>query len=144
MNKVSIIMQQKAGGVYTLSKDDSVSKALDLMKEHNVGSVLITEAEELIGIFTERDLARKVHFMEACPDDITMAEVMTSDLITVTPEQTANDCMELMTEHRVRHLPVLDDGKLVGLMSIGDVVKDIIKELEFLVGQLEKYIQGLR
>jgi len=144
MNKVSIILAKKKGGVYTLSKDDPVQKALDVMKEKNIGSVLIKEGGELVGIFTERDLARKVVYMDACVDDIMLSEVMTEGVITVTPDHTANDCMEIMTEKRVRHLPVVENGDIIGLMSIGDVVKDIIDELEFLCVQLENYIQGLR
>jgi len=144
MNKVSIILQQKAGEVYTLSRQDKVTKALEIMRDKNIGSVLITENEKLIGIFTERDYARKVAFMTGEQEGITLEEVMTSGVITVSPEDTANECMTLMTERRVRHLPVMEGDKIVGVLSIGDVVKDIIGELEFLCVQLENYIQGLR
>jgi len=144
MNKVSIILKNKSGNVYTLSKEDTVKKALDVMKESNIGSVLITEDGSLIGIFTERDMARRVAYVDDCVDDITLADVMTSDVFTVTPNHNANDCMTIMTEKRVRHLPVVDNGEIVGVLSIGDIVKDIIEELEFLCVQLEGYIQGLR
>ncbi|MBN2555701.1 MAG: CBS domain-containing protein [Anaerolineales bacterium] len=144
MNKVSIILQQKAGVVFTLSKKDTVKTALEIMRDENIGSVLITENEKLIGIFTERDYARKVAFMNGHKEDTALDAVMSTNVITVSPEHSANDCMTLMTERRVRHLPVMEGDKIVGVLSIGDVVKDIIGELEFLCVQLENYIQGLR
>jgi len=144
MNKVSIILQQKAGAVFTLSKKDTVKTALEIMRDENIGSVLITENKKLIGIFTERDYARKVAFMNGRNEDIVLDAVMSTDMITVSPEHSANDCMTMMTERRVRHLPVMEGDTIVGVLSIGDVVKDIIGELEFLCVQLENYIQGLR
>ncbi len=114
------------------------------MAEKGIGALLVVENEAVVGIFTERDLARKVDVLGRKPVETRVEEVMSTDLITVSPNQSVHECMEIMNDKRLRHLPVYDEGRLVGIISIGDVVKDIIGELQFMVSQLESYITGLR
>jgi CBS domain-containing protein len=108
------------------------------------GSLVVTDGKKVVGIFSERDHARKGVLLGNQPESTKVGEVMTKNLITITPDQSVNECMALMTEHRIRHLPVFEGDQLVGIVSIGDIVKDMIDELEFMVVQLEKYITGLR
>lgn len=142
MNTVRKILKLKGDYVWTISKDAPVSDALKIFVEHWVGSVVVMDGEAVVGIFTERDFAHKVGFLDRNAHEVKIEEVMTKDLITVDPKQSVNVCMALMTDNHIRHLPVFDHGKLVGILSIGDVVKDIIDELQFLVSQLEKFIRG--
>jgi CBS domain-containing protein len=144
MNKVRQLLNAKGHDVWTISKDATILEALKIMSDKKIGSLVVLNDEEVVGIFTERDHARKVGLMNRKPEEACVHEVMTVELIKVTPDHSVNECMELMTEKRVRHLPVFEDGRLAGIISIGDVVKDIIEELQFLVTQLEKYIAGLR
>ncbi|MDZ7302213.1 MAG: CBS domain-containing protein [candidate division KSB1 bacterium] len=144
MNKVKRLLELKGSHVWTIAKDATVLDALKLMAEKNIGALPVVEGGALIGIFTERDYARKLGLQGKQAETTRIEEVMTREVITVTPDQSVNDCMALMTEKRIRHLPVLEEGRLVGLVSIGDVVKDIIEELEFFVQQLQNYITGLR
>lgn len=144
MNNVSQLLRVKGSKVWTISKNSSVMEALERMAENKVGSLVVDDGDKVVGIFTERDHARKVGLLNRKPEDVEIHEVMTTDLITVSPTQSVRECMKVMTESRVRHLPVFEDGKLVGIISIGDVVRDLIEELEFLVEQLQNYIRGLR
>jgi CBS domain-containing protein len=144
MNKVKRLLELKDNQVWTISKSATVLDGLKLMVEKNIGALPVVEGGALIGIFTERDYARKLGLQGKQVEATRIEEVMTKELITVNPSQSVNDCMALMTEKRIRHLPVLEEGRLVGLVSIGDVVKDIIEELEFFVQQLQNYITGLR
>jgi len=125
-------------------KDSTILDGLKLMAEKRIGSLPVLEGEQVVGIFTERDYARRVGPDRRKPEETRIEEVMTRELITVDPDQTVNDCLMLMTENHIRHLPVMDEGRLVGIISVGDVVKDIIEELEFHVEQLKSYITGLR
>ncbi len=144
MNRVTRILRSKGSHVWKISRDATVLEALQLMAEKNVGSVLIMDKHRLAGIFTERDFARKVGLVDTKPSAIKVGEVMSQNLVTVSTDDSVNICMELMTENRIRHLPVLDKDHLVGIVSIGDVVKDLIEELQFMVKQLENYITGFR
>jgi CBS domain-containing protein len=144
MNKVRQILKAKGEQVWTISKDSTILEGLKLMAEKQIGSLPVLEGEQVVGIFTERDYARRVGPDRRKPEETRIEEVMTRELITVDPDQTVNDCMMLMTENHIRHLPVMDEGRLVGIISVGDVVKDIIEELEFHVEQLKSYITGLR
>jgi len=144
MNKVRQILNAKGRHVWTISKDSTVFDGLKLMTEKLIGSLVVLEEGQVAGIFTERDYARRVGPERRNPEETRIEEVMTRELITVDPNQTVNECMVLMTENHIRHLPVLDEGRLVGIISVGDVVKDIIEELEFHVQQLQSYITGLR
>ena len=144
MNKVRQLLKAKGEQVWTISKDSTILDGLKLMAEKRIGSLPVLEGGQVVGIFTERDYARRVGPDRRQPEETCIEEVMTRELITVDPDQTVNDCMMLMTENHIRHLPVMDEGRLVGIISVGDVVKDIIEELEFHVEQLKSYITGLR
>lgn len=144
MNTVHHLLKMKGSQVWQIAPGASVLDGLKLMAEKGTGSLLVVEGEQVVGIFTERDYARKVGFDGRKPDEFRIAEVMTPNLILIRPDQTVRDCMQIMTDSKIRHLPVMEDGRLVGIISIGDVVKDMIDELEFHVEQLSKYIAGLR
>lgn len=144
MNKVWQILKVKGNQVWTISKDASVLEALKLLAEKDIGSLVVIDGQKVVGIFSERDYARKVVLAGKKSESTQITEVMTKELITITSDHSVTECMNLMTEHHIRHLPVLDGESLVGLVSIGDIVKDVIGELEFMVNQLEKYISGLR
>ncbi|MCU0489317.1 MAG: CBS domain-containing protein [Anaerolineales bacterium] len=144
MNKVKQILKNKGNQVWSVSPESSVLDALKVMGEHNTGGVLVLEGETLVGIFTERDYARKVGLLDLAPSSVKIAEVMTRDLVSVTAEDSVNQCMELITEHHIRHLPVIENQQVLGVISIGDVVKDMIEELKFAVKQLENYIVYFR
>ena len=118
--------------------------ALKLMADKNIGALLVMEGEEVAGIITERDYARKVVLMSRSSKQTPVREIMTSAVMYVRPDQTSEECMVLMTENRLRHLPVIDGGRLLGIISIGDLVKDIIAEQRFTIEQLEHYISGER
>jgi len=144
MNKVNRILKDKGRAVWSVPSNATALDAVTLMADKNIGAVLVIDVGKLVGIFTERDFAYKIGCYEKAAQEIMVSEVMTPNPITVSPEQSVNDCMALMTDNHVRHLPVLDQGQLVGVISIGDVVKDLIEELQFMVEQMEKYIMGLR
>lgn len=144
MNKVKQILKVKGHSIWTISKDETVLDALELMAEKQIGSVLVLDEDRVVGIFTERDYARKVGLRDEKPSNILVQEVMSRPLITVDPETTVNQCMAIITNNRIRHLPVMENERVVGVISIGDVVKDIIEELQFLVKQLENYIANYR
>jgi CBS domain-containing protein len=144
MNAVKKILQKKGSEVHTIEPEASVLDALRKMGENNIGSLVVVEGDKPVGIFTERDNALRVGMMDINCNDIAMEKVMTKELITITPDHTVNQCMALMTDNHIRHLPVLENGKLAGMISIGDIVKDVIEELEFTIEQMEKYILGLR
>lgn len=126
--------------IHTVPIDASVFEALRLMAEKNVGAVLVTDGDELAGILSERDYARKVILLGRSSRDTTVREIMTSDVICIDPSWTAEQCMALMTEKRIRHLPVVEGGRLVGVVSIGDVVRAVIDEQLMTIGTLERYI----
>ncbi|MER3482701.1 MAG: histidine kinase [Meiothermus sp.] len=138
------LLQAKGGATHTVSPDISVFEALEQMAAHDIGAVLVTDKSDLVGIFSERDYARKIVLMGRVSRDTLVKEVMSSDLVTVGPAATVADCMELMTRHRVRHLPVLENGALIGIISIGDVVKAIMTQQELMISELESYISGSR
>ena len=145
MKIVKDILQAKGHEVWSISPDRSVYDALTLMAEKNVGALVVMERDRVIGIISERDYARNVILKGKSSKELAVQEIMTSRVVCVRPEQTMEECMELMTDKHIRHLPVLDDEKrLVGLISIGDVVKAIIVEKEFIIGRLEDYITGNR
>jgi len=142
MKTVKDLLKGKGYDIWAVAPDDSVYDALKLMAEKNVGAVLVMDAGTLVGILSERDYARKVDFKGRCPEDTSAQEIMTEKVLWVRPDQTIEECMALMTNKRVRHLPVFEDDQLIGVISIGDVVKAIISEQEFMIGQLEHYITG--
>jgi len=142
MKTVALLLRAKGNQVLTVSPDTSVFGALGVMAEKNVGAVLVVEGERLVGIFSERDYARKVILKGKASKETPVREVMSSTVLYVTPQRTIEECMVLMTEKRVRHLPVLEGERLVGVISIGDIVKEIIAEQEFMIDQLQNYITG--
>lgn len=144
MNNVRQLLQSKGHNVWSTTPETSVYDALQLMAERNIGALVVMNAERLAGIFSERDYARKVILKGKTSRELSVAEVMTTDVVSVRPEQTIVDCMELMTDRRIRHLPVLDAGRVVGVISIGDVVKSIISDQKDTITHLEDYITGRR
>ena len=130
--------------VHTIEPAASVYEAVKLMAEKNVGALLVVEHGKVVGIVSERDYARKLVLMERSPKDTPLGDIMSSPVLYVHPGQTSEECMALMTENRLRHLPVMDGGQLIGLISIGDLVKATISEQQFLIEQLEHYISGQR
>lgn len=136
------LLQTKGYDTWSIAPDASVYDALKLMAAKGIGALLVIEGEELVGIISERDYARKVALRGKSAIDTPTREIMTEAVFTVGPEQTIEECMEMMTDKRVRHLPVLEDNQLIGVISIGDVVKAIISQQEFLIKHLERYIEG--
>ena len=145
MTTVAEILRSKSDqAVHSIAPGASVYDALRLMADKNIGSLLVVEEGKIAGIFSERDYARKVILMDRSSKQTAVREVMTSSVMYARPDQTNEECMALMTDNRLRHLPVIDNGRLLGLLSIGDLVKDIISEQQFTIEQLQHYIQGDR
>lgn len=142
MYTVQQLLQVKGNQVWTIAPKATVYEALQLMAEKNVGAVLVLQNGKVAGIFTERDYARKVILKGKSSKTTTVGEVMTKEVLYVGPADTIENCMALMTAKRTRHLPVLEDGRLTGIISIGDVVKEIISDREFTIRQLERYVTG--
>jgi CBS domain-containing protein len=145
MQTVAQILQNKQDRtVYTITPTAMVLDAIKLMAVKGIGALLVMENQQIVGIVTERDYARKVILMGRSSHETPVRDIMTSQVMYVRPDQTNVQCMALMTENRLRHLPVIDNGELTGLISIGDLVKDIISEQQFIIEQLEHYIRGER
>jgi CBS domain-containing protein len=142
MGNVRNILETKTGPSIFVSPETTVFQALQLMVDKNIGALLVMDHETVIGIFTERDYARKVILQGKSSKQTPIREIMTDTLLTVTSETSIEECMWLMTNRFIRHLPVLDDGKLSGIISIGDVVKYVIDEQRSIIGNLEHYIKG--
>lgn len=136
------ILAAKGRDVHSVGPDDMVLDALKLMATRDIGAVLVTEGESLVGIFTERQYARDVFLKGRASPETPVRDVMAADVISVSPDQSVDDCMALMANLRIRHLPVLSENRLVGVISIGDLVKSIIGDREFDIDQLVKYIRG--
>jgi CBS domain-containing protein len=128
--------------VYAVRPEDSVYDALRLMADKNIGAVLVTSNDEIEGILSERDYARKVILHGKTSTETRVADIMTTNVITVEPGWTADQCMALMTDKRIRHLPVVENGKVVGIISIGDVVRAVVNEQQFTIKSLESYIMS--
>ncbi len=142
MRTASDIIEYKGSKVWSVSPDDTVLHALGVMAEHEIGAVLVLEGENVIGILTERDYARKVVLAGRSSKNSAIREVMTHDVICVEPEKTIGECLALMTEERVRHLPVIEGKRVAGLVSIGDLVRATIAEQEQVIEHLQHYIAG--
>lgn len=140
---IGMVLDSKGHEVYSVRPDTSVLDALRLMADKGIGAVLVLEEDGgIAGIMSERDYARKITLKGKTAAETLVSEIMTKDVITVSPEQKIEECMTVMVDKRIRHLPVLDAGKLIGILSIGDVVKEMISEQKFLIEQLETYIRG--
>ena len=139
---VGALLRDKAPAIHSISATATVFDAISLMAERNVGALPVIEHDRLVGMISERDYTRKVMLKGRTSKDTLVGEIMTRDPQTVGPESTVNDCMAIMTEHRVRHLPVVEDGTLVGLLSIGDLVKWIISAQTATIEHLTRYVFG--
>ncbi len=142
MTTVGQLLQDKGHDIHSIGPDASVYQALTLMADKDVGALLVIEEQKLRGIISERDYARKVVLKGRFSKDTPVRDIMSEDVLCICPDQTIEQCMALMTARRVRHLPVLVDDQLVGIVSIGDVVKTLLADREFVIEQLEKYING--
>ena len=139
-----ILKSKENKEVYNITPSAPVLDAIKLMAEKGIGALLVMEGQRILGIVTERDYARKIVLNGRSSKDTPVRDIMTSAVLYVRPDNTNQQCMELMTENKLRHLPVLDGEKLIGLISIGDLVKDLISEQRFIIEQLEQYIRGER
>jgi len=142
MKLVSDILNSKGHEIWAVKPDDTVFDSLQLMAEKGIGALLVMDGDKLVGIVTERDYARKVILEGKSSKDSTVKEIMTTKVLCVSPERTVDECMALMTDKRARHLPVLDHKHVVGVVSIGDLVKAVISEQQILIDQLQHYISG--
>jgi CBS domain-containing protein len=142
MKTIKRVLEAKGYNIWSITPDASVYDAVKLMADKGVGALLVLESGKLVGIISERDCTRRLILKEKAPKDTLVREIMTSDVITVRPDQTVEECMALVTDKRIRHLPVFEGNQLIGIVSIGDLVKDVISEQEFMIQQLENYIRG--
>ena len=142
MKTVGELLQGKASGVQTIGPDSPVIDALRVMAGREIGALVVVDGEKLVGILSERDYARKVILHGKSSRDTPVREIMTARVVCVGPKGTVEECMALMTEKRIRHLPVLEHGKLIGVLSIGDLVKEVISEQQHTIAQLESYIHS--
>lgn len=138
------VLLRKGGMVYSIHPQATVLEALRKLAEHDIGALLVMEGDRLLGIFSERDYARKLVLLGRFSKDTRVEEVMTREVVAVAPETSLEEAMHLMTEYRVRHLPVLEGGRMVGVVSIGDAVKAIITEQEVLIEELSRYVMENR
>ncbi|HSY18553.1 MAG TPA: CBS domain-containing protein [Candidatus Acidoferrales bacterium] len=139
---ISSLLHHKTSAVWTIAPEATVFEAIKLMADKNIGSLLVTSGNRLVGIFTERDYTRKIALQGKSSKQTQVWEIMPKDVVTVTPDDSVEDCMKLMTENRVRHLPVMDGVSVVGVISIGDLVNWIISTQNAAIEQMEQYIAG--
>lgn len=143
MKTIAELLKDKADThTYTISPQATVLEAITLMADKGIGALVVTEGEKVVGIISERDYARKIVLMERSSYDTEVDAIMSQHVFTVAPDQSNEYCMELMTDKRLRHLPVVENDRLIGLISIGDLVKDIISTQKSLINHLESYIRG--
>jgi CBS domain-containing protein len=142
MQTAKDILREKGGTVWAVQPTNTVLEALAVMADHDIGAVLVLDGDKLVGVFTERDYARKVVLAGRSSKESQVREIMTSQVICVTPDRSIDECMALMTNKRLRHLPVLDHKRVVGIVSIGDLVKATIDDQQFTITQLQSYIAG--
>jgi len=142
MQTVNQLLRAKGSQIFSVEPTDSVLQAIEMMATLHVGALLVMSQGTLIGIISERDYARKVILKKRSSHDTPVGDIMTSPALTVTPSDTIHHCMQLMTEHRFRHLPVMESGGVVGILSIGDLVKAVMEEQSAHIEQLERYIAG--
>jgi CBS domain-containing protein len=136
------LLREKGTDVYRISPESTVYDALQQMAEKNVGALVVFEGNRMVGLISERDYARKIILKNKFSRETVVAEIMTRDVVTVSPDKNLEGCLELMDTHRVRHLPVVEHDQVIGIISIGDIVKGIIEHKEFIIEQLEQFIKG--
>ncbi len=139
-----VLASKPTQAIYSIQPSATVYAALQLMAEKSIGALLVMEHGKIVGILSERDYARKVILMQRTSRETLVRDIMTAAVVYVRADQTTDECMALMTQHRLRHLPVMEGDELIGMLSIGDLVKDIISEQRFIIEQLEQYIAGKR
>lgn len=143
MTNVAQVIQDKVEqAIYTVSPDATVLEAISIMAEKGIGALVVTQDNEVVGILSERDYTRKVALMERSSYDTTVSEIMTAKVLTISRSNTVEECLQLMTDRHLRHLPVVEENKLVGLISIGDLVKAAMQDQKNLIDQLQHYISG--
>ncbi len=142
MKKVSHLIEGKEGNVWRVAPTDSVLTMLKVLAEKNVGALVVMDGDALVGVISERDYARKVVLKGKNSTETKVSEIMVEDVLYVTPEHSAEQCMNLMTDRHIRHLPVVDHGKVIGMISVGDLVKNTLNEQKQTIEQLESYIRG--
>lgn len=142
MKTVNEMLAEKGYDVWSIDKGACVFDAIKLMAEKEIGALIVMDGERVAGILSERDYTRKVILMGRTSQQTLIEEIMTREVVSVSPGETVKECMTLMTDRRIRHLPVMDEGRLVGMLSIGDLVKAIIADQQFTIEQLEGYING--
>jgi CBS domain-containing protein len=142
MKPVSELLKQRAGTLRTVRPDESVFDALHKLAEYEVGALVVMDGERMVGVMSERDYTRKVALQGRSSKDTRVSEIMTANVFVVTPQSRTRDCMALMREKRIRHLPVVQDGKVLGMLSIRDLLDDLIHDHEMTIAQLESYIHS--
>jgi CBS domain-containing protein len=142
MKSLKQLLEAKGSQVHSIRPEAKLLEALQLMAQKDIGALVVHDGKRIVGILSERDYARKVILHGKSSHDVPVREIMTADVVTVDPTRTVEECMSLMTQRRIRHLPVCDEEKLVGLVSIGDLVKEVIAEQEQTIKQLESYIHS--
>lgn len=140
MASVRDLLDSKGTAIFSVGPDDPVLNAIKTMAERHVGALVVMKGDELVGIISERDYARKVILLGRASGDTPVSQIMSTPVYTVTPKRTVSDCMRLMTQYRVRHLPVVENGRVIGVISIGDLVKAVIEDQRQTIEQLEDYI----
>ena len=142
MKRVKEILTTKGSGIFSIAPDASVYDAIHLLAEKEIGALLVMDGPLLVGILSERDYARQIILKGRSSEETEVREIMTTNVLHATPDNNTGECMTVMTENRIRHLPVIDDSKVVGVISIGDLVRSIMAEQESTIGDLKKYISG--
>ena len=142
MSTVSKVIEKKGNDILSVSPGTGVFDAIEKMAERSAGTALVMEGDQLVGLISERDFIRKIYLKGKCKEGISVSEIMSTELTTVTPDELLENCMNTMTQKRIRHLPVLEGGKVVGVISIGDIVKFMAEQKEFEIKNLQSYISG--
>ncbi len=142
MNNVADMLKAKPSRMVSVKPEDSVLDAIKVMASENIGAAIVMSGDRLVGIFSERDYARKVVLKGRSSEKTKVEEIMTANVVCVSPRAKSRDCMALMSEKNIRHLPVVDEGRVIGMVSIRDIVTDIIADQDFTISQLESYISG--
>ncbi|MDR7305970.1 CBS domain-containing protein [Rhodoferax saidenbachensis] len=142
MRPILELLEKQGGAIWSLSPDDSVYNALEMLADWNVGALMVMDGDKLVGVFSERDYTRKIALAGRSSKDTKVSEIMTAQVLTVTPRTSTDDCMALMSQKKIRHLPVVEGSKVLGMISIRDLMDNIIKDRELTITQLQNYISS--